>query len=1042
SKLLATAGSDEREARGDRDWMKGGAWEGDVEFVQDAMMAVQSHMGELFVRQKFHEHVQHLVNIAASYEMDTMRSTQIALTPSNTGSPELGVGPYFLDDALRRKEIVVLRNRVDGWRASTSYIYYQRDFQTWIRRRALRSFDAQHLVARLRWSQNLSDAVTVRIFLVFQDIIAAGNDEQVVELLGLLPQNQGGLYPIASGLFCGRWEVRRAVTRVLKRVSDHPTGAKFLVHLNPFLRFAYERGYREFIVAAEIEDMEQPKPAAGRRGDNRLLPEALTPVERKESLMGKDLARELPSGRQTSGSGSASQGSRFDDRLVPPPRTVEGRVGQSSDHERPNGSGALSSTSVGPRMERSASGSEPRFPPSAPASSFPLQPLAPTPSSPIVRKLLLQQQQKHEQLRAKLGAMQTGPNQYVEDTLNPDFAKKTLGDAPAVGAGTDADGQLPREDPEAAPSISASSPLPLAAPSPPIRQGEEGASDSGWIPPAWRVPRYVDTTTEANSSPSPPLSPRGSPRASRSGAPRGLPPSNIPPRGPSMYRQTSGQTPLSPPRTDPLVAGPVPPRNNIPRRPVPAPTMALPPTPSIPTSPTSVVLPTPPELPKAGEAEFLRREERRRVEGEERPVSQRNSRSFDGPTSGRSRASSASMSGPRRRSSYIPRDGEPDDAVANAPTKEQREFAGTTESIDSNGNRVTSWKAPTESAWRERLEANKREYSNGTTGERDSTLRRAKSSEWHRGSQQRTVVDGERDPILGNRRVNEVTSRAPPNKPIPVAPSRGGSTKPEVARLVGVLRGGSDGGTSVQTEGKSLEAGGGQEGETRRSQDVPRRLSIKVVGGPAERLQGPRSATLLKVPTSIGGGSPTDEGERVQNRNIPVPGRHGSATATPGGLSSLRARIAALQSAPGIAPRLSADGINSLPDGSTHVQGRVRSRSESSPGSPPRIIQPPPPQQPPPGIPPALDPPAVTPVQLPPNMVTRRPSVEAFDDEVEIHEEDDDGSSSASYEEEDDEDLYQSDGENPYDFADFYHGGTIARGTLERGTLGRGGDGS
>ncbi|KAJ3143847.1 hypothetical protein HK101_003012 [Irineochytrium annulatum] len=237
-----------------RDWMKSGSWQGDDEFVGEVVYAIQSHMGELYVRQKFYDYVRRFIDVTAAFELESVGTTGIGLTPINTGNADLGIGAYFTDEASRRKEMLMLRNRMEGWRAARSYLLFQKDFQTYLRRRPIRDMDLRHAASRLRAAASLEESTVVRVFLALHDnLVGVGTDAALVELLSYMPQNLGGLMPIAIGLFHARWEVRRASTRILWRLDWHRVGTRFNQHLNPFFRLCYSRSSRELLAAAEQE---------------------------------------------------------------------------------------------------------------------------------------------------------------------------------------------------------------------------------------------------------------------------------------------------------------------------------------------------------------------------------------------------------------------------------------------------------------------------------------------------------------------------------------------------------------------------------------------------------------------------------------------------------------------------------------------------------------------------------------------------------------------------------------------------------------------
>ncbi|KAI9103120.1 stabilization of polarity axis-domain-containing protein [Phlyctochytrium arcticum] len=121
--LISAISPDSKELNkeNEKDWMRTGYWEGDNEFVQETILAVQSHTGELHVRQRFHDYIRKLVDVCAAFEIDLLGPTKIAVLSQHTSAPELGYGPFFPDLMTRKREIAILRNRVEAWRQTTSY---------------------------------------------------------------------------------------------------------------------------------------------------------------------------------------------------------------------------------------------------------------------------------------------------------------------------------------------------------------------------------------------------------------------------------------------------------------------------------------------------------------------------------------------------------------------------------------------------------------------------------------------------------------------------------------------------------------------------------------------------------------------------------------------------------------------------------------------------------------------------------------------------------------------------------------------------------
>jgi hypothetical protein len=95
----------------------------DVEFMNDVLSAIQAHYGETSIRAKFQDYVFRFVRLAAIYEVQVYHATKIGWN-----SPEtiLGYGPVFSDEASKQKELNANAHRIEGWRQSISYKYYQR----------------------------------------------------------------------------------------------------------------------------------------------------------------------------------------------------------------------------------------------------------------------------------------------------------------------------------------------------------------------------------------------------------------------------------------------------------------------------------------------------------------------------------------------------------------------------------------------------------------------------------------------------------------------------------------------------------------------------------------------------------------------------------------------------------------------------------------------------------------------------------------------------------------------------------------------------
>ncbi|KAG0224302.1 hypothetical protein BGW42_005198 [Actinomortierella wolfii] len=211
----------------------------DNEFIADVMNAINNHLGEMAVRAKCQEYVTRFVQLASHYEAHTYGHTTIGISKENT--PEsvkyLGTGLVFQDESSKMKELAANANRIEGWRNTTSYKYLQRETQTWLNTRSIRTMDLRRITTLLRANKSIPPQDVARLYRGFLTTIVT--DEQINEFLSHLPLNQGGLFPIAYGLFHPLASVREDTTEFFNRLAKHPTGSVFISTLNKFERIAY-----------------------------------------------------------------------------------------------------------------------------------------------------------------------------------------------------------------------------------------------------------------------------------------------------------------------------------------------------------------------------------------------------------------------------------------------------------------------------------------------------------------------------------------------------------------------------------------------------------------------------------------------------------------------------------------------------------------------------------------------------------------------------------------------------------------------------------
>ncbi|KAG8983591.1 hypothetical protein FRB90_005891, partial [Tulasnella sp. 427] len=121
-------------------------------FVEELVNGVSQHYGETMIRARVAEYVSRFVRIAAAYEDSVLGSTSIGFPMQSfsetgvstsmvgMGIPQglggsLGSGMVFMDDATRAREMTSNASRIEGWRGTKSYEYWQQDFQNWLEAR-------------------------------------------------------------------------------------------------------------------------------------------------------------------------------------------------------------------------------------------------------------------------------------------------------------------------------------------------------------------------------------------------------------------------------------------------------------------------------------------------------------------------------------------------------------------------------------------------------------------------------------------------------------------------------------------------------------------------------------------------------------------------------------------------------------------------------------------------------------------------------------------------------------------------------------------
>jgi len=151
----------------------------------------------------------------------------------------LGSGIDFLDDAAGSREVLANASRIEGWRRTAMYSMRQEDFRRSLEGSAIKGFDVNHQLWRLRNVKHMQDTEVELIMRTMVD--AVQTYDQVAELLSLTPPHNGGLLPLSFGLFHQQEVVRGLTVDLFTQLRMFPVGVQFLQALNHFQRYAYVR---------------------------------------------------------------------------------------------------------------------------------------------------------------------------------------------------------------------------------------------------------------------------------------------------------------------------------------------------------------------------------------------------------------------------------------------------------------------------------------------------------------------------------------------------------------------------------------------------------------------------------------------------------------------------------------------------------------------------------------------------------------------------------------------------------------------------------
>ncbi|KAJ1719454.1 hypothetical protein LPJ53_005790 [Coemansia erecta] len=198
-----------------RDAAKPDRWNNrDAEFVQDLLLAIDRHYGEVAIRAKVEAYVRRFVALVP----------QLAHVHANAPA-----------DADR--ELAFYQARIDGFVASHAFHNAVADRRAQHAASCVHGIDVAHMVYALRTAANLDVNDVEAIFKRLDEQVVS--DEQVTELLAALPQSQGGLQPLAYGFYHPSPAIRLHTVRLFERIERNMAGARYVRSTNFFHQCAF-----------------------------------------------------------------------------------------------------------------------------------------------------------------------------------------------------------------------------------------------------------------------------------------------------------------------------------------------------------------------------------------------------------------------------------------------------------------------------------------------------------------------------------------------------------------------------------------------------------------------------------------------------------------------------------------------------------------------------------------------------------------------------------------------------------------------------------
>eukprot|EP00727_Mastigamoeba_balamuthi_P005535 m51a1_g1600 hypothetical protein (842) ;mRNA; r:168490-171977 len=228
----------------------------DNELMDALERTMQAHYGEDRLRSLFHSYTQRIADIASG-------------------------DAVYADDADETRAINAHGARVLQWKTTESFAQYARSRETRLAQSALKSPEVARYVRMLKTRRSVAEADMTRMYDAFLESVAT--PQQLDEFLSFFPEADGGLFPVAVGLFHTSDRVRSSTIELFRRLDSHKTGKEFLSGMNMFLAMAYHRALEQQRVAKANSERAGQMPHAYLRASMLLTAEQLRAASQQYS---------------------------------------------------------------------------------------------------------------------------------------------------------------------------------------------------------------------------------------------------------------------------------------------------------------------------------------------------------------------------------------------------------------------------------------------------------------------------------------------------------------------------------------------------------------------------------------------------------------------------------------------------------------------------------------------------------------------------------------------------------------------------------------